>query len=198
MDVNWVQVGIAAVIGAMCAAPLAVVLMAALQAGRRSDDEARDWKPSAAFVNIDRLNEVLVERDCWKSGAHIANDLLGHSISQRDYARATCTLLAHQRDRLLRLLHTACAERDADIEAGRRWSRLYQEERDKRVALAKQARAWKVLVWAFKIWLCIYSADPEPNIPDSLQATIQAHVDHNNARRVKRIEARRAKRQGVG
>jgi len=121
-------------------------------------------------VNIDRLEAVLAERDLYR----------------------------HQRDRLLRLLHTACAERDADIEAGRRWSRLYQEERDRRVALAKQARAWKVLAWSLRYWVRTKSGKPAPNIPGSIEQTMSEHIDHNNARRDKRIEARRAKRQGVG
>ena len=121
-----------------------------------------------AFVNIDRLEAVLAERDLYR----------------------------HQRDRLLRLLHTACAERDADIEAGRRWSRLYQEERDKRIALAKQARVWKVLAWSLRYWVRTKSGKTAPNIPGSIEQTMRAHNANRDFRR-ENGEARRAKRQGV-
>ena len=91
------------------------------------------------------LDEARKQRNNYYEMEQAVCNLANAFESERNEARAVCTLLAHQRDRLRRLLHTACAERDADIEAGRRWSRLYQEERAKRIALAKQARAWKVL-----------------------------------------------------
>jgi len=125
-----------------------------------------------AFVNIDRLEAVLAERDLYR----------------------------HQRDRLLRLLHTACAERDADIEAGRRWSRLYQEERDKRVKAQEQARAWKVLAWSLRYWVRTKSGKTAPNIPGSIEQTMRAHNANRDFRREngEARRARRAKRQGVG
>ena len=146
------------------------------------------------------LDEARKQRNNYYEMEQAVCNLANAFESERNEARAVCTLLAHQRDRLLRLLHTACAERDADIEAGRRWSRLYVEERDKRVALAKQARAWKVLAWSLRYWVRTKSGKTAPNIPGSIEQTMRAHNANRDFRREngEARRARRAKRQEVG
>ena len=159
----------------------------------------RDWacavSTELAEERDDAIGVILSMR--WK--VTDARDERDDAQDDRDYALAECSRLHHRREQFRRLAHRHRAERDADIEAGRRWSRLYQEERDKRMALAKQARAWKVLAWSLRYWVRTKSGKTAPNIPGSIEQTMRAHNANRDFRR-ENGEARRAyraKRQGV-